>query len=147
LTESLPSPFRGAIGVDDPSVIHVYHHLRRWIDKPARYLVGLVRAEGIVVHADAVLLMAPTVSVVDVSYIAIGSNGRLRFQGGMVNVRCDTLTGPPDDAGGTGGPSPGHTPPWPPEGQWPPLRSAEEIAAKYLPGYSRERRTTPVTSE
>jgi len=35
LAEALPSPFRGSIILDNPDVMHVYHHLRRWFDKPA----------------------------------------------------------------------------------------------------------------
>jgi hypothetical protein len=45
LTEALPSPFRSSMTLGDPGIIHVYHHLSRWFDKPdtARFIVvGLV---------------------------------------------------------------------------------------------------------
>jgi len=86
--------------------------------------------------------MSPAVHVVDVNAIFIGSNGRLKFQSGSVNVRCNTLNGPLESAGPVGphGPPPDHSPPADPTR--PHLMSAEELAEKYLQGYSRERRAS-----
>jgi hypothetical protein len=121
-------------------VILVYHHLRRFFDKPQRYLVGVVRSNNIIIGFDGVLVMSPSVTVVDANLIDIGEGGRLRFQGSSVSVRCETLNGRSESSPpGPHGPPPGHTPPWPPP-IWPPLKSAEDIAARFLPGYSRERR-------
>ncbi len=147
LTEALSSPYRRLAALDDPGVIQVYGHLSRWFDKPARYLVGVVRADNIIIGYDAVLVMSPTVSLVDVNLIDIGAGGRLRFQGSSVNVRCETLNGRSESSvPGPHGPPPGHTPTFPPP-TWPPLRSAEDIAEKYLPGFAKEQRTAPATGE
>lgn len=141
LSALLPERYRSSVEGPNSGVVHVYQHLRRWFDKPAMYLVGLVRAQGIVIGFDSTLTMDATVSVVHASFINISSGGRLKFLAGMVNVRCDSLDGPSS----AGDPPPYHPPPdggsgWPPPGPWPPLRTAEETAEKYLQGYSKVRR-------
>jgi hypothetical protein len=139
LASSMPA-FRNSAAREDAGVVHIYQHLRRWFDQPARFLVGLVRANNIFIETDGVLVMSPTVSVLDVDTIDIRLGGRLRFQGSNVNVRCSTLNGEPEAPPPVFGPSPGHTAPWPPP-IWPPVISLEERAARYLPGYAREKRS------
>ena len=148
LGEALASPSRKSSALDDPGVIHVYHHLARWFDKPARYLVGVIRAQNIFIGWDGILVMSPTVTVVDADVIDIADSGRLKFQASSVNVRCATLNGRfPLPSPGSHGPSPGSTPPYPPPGPWPQLRSTKETAARYLRGYARERRTLPASDQ
>ena len=139
LSALLPEHFRRAAEGADASAAHVYQHLRRWLDKPAMYLVGLVRAQGIVVREDSLLVMDAAVSLVNASFINIFSGGRLKFLAGSVNVRCDSLNGPASDED----PPPYHPPIDNDDNtpiRWPPIRSGDEIAAKHLPGYYRASR-------
>jgi hypothetical protein len=135
LAALLPERFRGTGGEPSPGVLHIYQHLRRWFDKPSLYLVGLVRSQAIVIQANSVLVMDSSVSLVQASFINISSGGRLKLLAGMVNVRCDSLNGPASEEDPPPYHPPTHDNPWPPA-RWPPLRSGEEIAARYLPGYS-----------
>ena len=143
LSEALASStrgFRSAAAREDAGVVHVYQHLRRWFDQPANFLVGLVRANTIFIETDGLLVMSPTVNVLDVDTIDIRLGGRLKFQGSSVNVRCGTLNGEPEPPPPVHGPSPGHSADWPPP-IWPPVMSVELKAARYLPGYAREKRS------
>jgi hypothetical protein len=139
LASSMPA-FRRSAAREDAGVVHIYQHLRRWFDQPAAFLVGLVRANSIFIETDGVLVMSPTVSVLDVDTIDIRLGGRLRFQGSSVNVRCGTMNGEPEPPPPVFGTPPGHTAPWPPS-PWPPLVSVEQRAARFLPGYAREKRS------
>jgi hypothetical protein len=129
-----------ALATDDPEVQHVYHHLRRWFSKPARYLLGVASPQNIVIGVDGTLVMSPTVHVVHANLIQLSSNSRLRFESGSVNVYCETLTGPSEPSP----PSPGSSVPpvWPPPDRPNPLDPNNHLRnvhiGKYLRGYSRE---------
>lgn len=74
-------------------VIHAYGHLRRWIDRVGPILIGVELANNIVVNAGALLVMSPTVQLLNADVITIKSAGTLRFDAGSVHVRCATLNG------------------------------------------------------
>lgn len=134
LASLLRASYPRANATNDPGVRHVYHHLRRWFSKPERLLMGVASVENIVIGMDGTLVMAPTVHVVRANMIQLSSGSRLRFESGVVDVRCETLHGPPEDVDP---PPPVHVPEtWPPidrPPRRPPLRNG-----KYLRGYSRE---------
>jgi len=77
-----------------PLVIHTYHHAKNWLTGPSPVLVGISVLEDITIGDNAVLTATPSVLGLYARNIIIGKEGRLRFTGGSVKVRCRTLSGP-----------------------------------------------------
>lgn len=136
LASLLRTAYPRARANDDPGVRHVHYHLRRWFSKPVRLLLGVAAVENIIVGMDGTLVMAPTVHVVRANMIQLSSGSRLRFEGGVVDVSCETLHGAPEDT------EPSSSPPVHVPETWPhidrPPRRPPVMYAKYLTGYSRE---------
>ncbi|RYZ81475.1 MAG: hypothetical protein EOP04_23915 [Proteobacteria bacterium] len=78
-----------------PIVQHSYYHIRRLITRRTALLyVGIFLLEDITIGDHAVLTTTPTVGGLYARNINIGKEGRLRFTGGNVKVRCKELNGP-----------------------------------------------------
>jgi hypothetical protein len=100
LVDLLQPLHRDVLRADDPAVLHAYHHARAWMARPNRYLVGIYALNDINIGDRATLTMTPTVQALHARDITIGDEGRLRFTGGGVHVRCRTLNGPSRFASG-----------------------------------------------
>ncbi|MCA9877192.1 MAG: hypothetical protein KC442_05410 [Thermomicrobiales bacterium] len=95
LIEVLQPRFGSGLSATDPAVLHVYRQARTRLARTSRHFIGIYNLVNINVGKNAVLNMAPTVQGVYVAdTITIGDNGRLRFRGGSVHVRCTELNGP-----------------------------------------------------
>lgn len=95
LIEVLQPHFGSGLSATDPAVLHVYRQARTRLARTSRHFVGIYNLLNINVGKNAVLDMAPTVQGLYVAdTITIGDNGRLRFRGGSVHVRCTELNGP-----------------------------------------------------
>jgi hypothetical protein len=93
LAELLQPLFRATLAVDDPAVVHTYHHASRYLAS-ARFAVGIYRLRDINIADNATLTMTPTVHAVYANDVNMGRNARFRFTSGGVHVRSRTLNGP-----------------------------------------------------
>jgi hypothetical protein len=80
--------------VQSPAHAHTYHHAKSWLTRPGPVVVGIAVLEDITIGDNAVLTATPSVLGFYARDIIIGKEGRLRFTGGSVKVRCKTLSGP-----------------------------------------------------
>jgi hypothetical protein len=95
LIEVLQPRFGSGLSPTDPAVMHVYRQARTRLARTSRHFIGIYNLLNINVGKDAVLEMTPAVQGLYVAdTITIGDNGRLRFRGGSVHVRCTELNGP-----------------------------------------------------
>lgn len=95
LIEVLQPRFGSGLSPTDPAVMHVYRQARTRLARTSRNFIGIYNLLNINVGKDAVLEMTPAVGGLYVAdAITIGDNGRLRFRGGSVHVRCTELNGP-----------------------------------------------------
>jgi hypothetical protein len=94
LIELLQPLYRQSLTADDLLTRHTYGHAKQWLNRPARYLVGLFVVNDITVGDNATLTMTPTVERLNANEISIGNNGHLSFTSGNIHVRCRALHGP-----------------------------------------------------
>jgi len=76
-----------------PMVSHTRSYVSRFAAGALKY-VGMFNLFNITVGDGATLTMSPSVSLLWANDITIGSEGRLRFAGSGVKVKCLTLNGP-----------------------------------------------------
>jgi len=94
LAELMQPLFKASLAVDDPAVLHTYHHVSAYLAASARFIVGIFRLRDINIADNATLMMTPTVQALHANDVNIGRNGRLRFTSGGVHVKSRTLNGP-----------------------------------------------------
>jgi crotonobetainyl-CoA:carnitine CoA-transferase CaiB-like acyl-CoA transferase len=82
LASAMRLSFTRSLRSDDPEVLKVNHHLKRWLGRSGPYLLGVVTAEIVNVGFDSTLVMSPTVHVFHAKKIYLSSGSRLRFEGG-----------------------------------------------------------------
>ncbi len=95
LLDELQSVFPSALAPDDSAVLHTYYHVKAWVTRPSRYLVGLVALRDISIGDRATLIATPAVRGLYANNISIGREGHLRFTSGAVKVTCKVLNGAP----------------------------------------------------
>lgn len=76
-----------------PAVLHTRSYISRFVAGTFKY-IGMFTLNDITVGDNATLTMSPSVSLLHANDITIGKQGRLRFAGSGVKVKCRTLNGP-----------------------------------------------------
>jgi hypothetical protein len=94
LIDVLQAHSRASLAADDLTVLHTYGRVKAWLNRPPRYLVGVVVANDIMIGDNATLTMTPTVESLHANEITIGGNGHLSFAGTSIAVKCHVLNGP-----------------------------------------------------
>ncbi|RZT18316.1 hypothetical protein EV589_2570 [Mycobacterium sp. BK558] len=79
---------------DHPEVLRIQHTVNRMLDSRGVMLVGIAYPDDVDVGVGALLLMAPTVHVLNADVITIKADGVLRFESRHVRVTCSELNGP-----------------------------------------------------
>lgn len=93
LVELLQSSITQTLSPSHPAVVHAYRHVKSWLSL-GPHVVGIYALSDIVIGDHATLTNTPTVKALYARDITIGKEGRLRFLGGSVKVRCRNLNGP-----------------------------------------------------
>jgi len=96
LIDLLQPAVRQTLTLDHPLITHTYRHTRLFLSRRIS-LVGMYSIDDVYIGDHATLTNSPTVQVFFARNIEIGKEGRLRFLGGAVKVRCKQVSGPVPD--------------------------------------------------
>jgi len=96
LIDLLQPAVRQTLTADHPLITHTYRHTRLFLSKRIS-LVGMYSIDDVYIGDHATLTNTATVQVFFARNIEIGKEGRLRFLGGAVKVRCKQVSGPAPD--------------------------------------------------